>query len=172
MSQTKTKYSDSDSGEEVHPEFPAGLLRCTRCTANKPAFSKTPSPKKESHQARLLAQPTHLHSSRTRRIHREVSTAAATTARGDTPVSDGTRAWVADSFVEGQPLSDRRKVARRRALTMDLTGDPPPKRVSTSSWDRFAATCPSTSATKTTTSSEFRGALRATVCLGCLSECV
>ena len=52
----------------------------------------------------------------------------------DPPISDGTRAWVADSFVEGQPLSDRRKVARRRALTMDLTGVPPPKRVSTSSW--------------------------------------
>ena len=42
----------------------------------------------------------------------------------DPPISDGTRAWVADSFVEGQPLSDRRKVARRRALTMDLTGRP------------------------------------------------
>ena len=51
----------------------------------------------------------------------------------DPPISDGTKAWVTDSFVEGQPLSDRRKVARRRALTMDLTGVPPPKRVSTSS---------------------------------------
>ena len=53
----------------------------------------------------------------------------------DPPVSDGTKAWVADSFVEGQPLSDRRRGTRRRALTYDLTGDPPPKRVSTSSWD-------------------------------------
>lgn len=58
MSQAKTVYSDSDSGEDVSAEFPVGLLRCT---PDKPAFSRTPSPNKDYHQARLLAQPTQLH---------------------------------------------------------------------------------------------------------------
>ena len=100
----------------------------------------------------------------------------------DPPISDGTRAWVADSFVEGQPLSDRRKVARRRALTMDLTGVPsasPPRRGAPPSSPRIAATCPracSTSATTRTTKSEplprpSRCAEGVCLCLGCRSEC-
>ena len=78
VSQAKTVYSDSDSGEDVSAEFPVGLLRCT---PDKPAFSRTPSPNKDYHQACLLAQPTQLHSFTRPVHHREVSTAAATTAR-------------------------------------------------------------------------------------------
>jgi len=158
VSQAKTVYSDSDSGEDVSPE-PVGLLRCT---PDKPAFSRTPSPNKDYHQGGLDSSSDH--SSR------------------DPPISDGTRAWVADSFVEGQPLSDRRKVARRRALTMDLTGVPsasPPRRGAPPSSPRIAATCPracSTSATTRTTKSEplprpSRCAEGVCLCLGCRSEC-
>ena len=58
-SQAKTDYY-SDYSDCNDPEFPEGLLRCT---PDKPAFSKTPSPKKESHQARRPSHPAHpLHS--------------------------------------------------------------------------------------------------------------
>lgn len=51
-----------------------------------------------------------------------------------TPVSEGTKAWVVDSFIEGQPMSSRRSgMKRRAALMFDLTGDPPPKRDPSSS---------------------------------------
>ena len=32
-----------------------------------------------------------------------------------TPVSEGTKAWVADSFIDGQPMSSRRRGMKRRA---------------------------------------------------------
>ena len=45
-----------------------------------------------------------------------------------TPVSEGTKAWVADSFIDGQPMSSRRRgMKRRAALTYNLTGDAPSK---------------------------------------------
>ena len=45
-----------------------------------------------------------------------------------TPVSEGTKAWVDDSFIDGQPMSSRRRgMKRRAALTYNLTGDAPSK---------------------------------------------
>ena len=178
VSQAKTVYSDSDSGEDVSAEFPVGLLHARQAGLfqdAKPQQRLSPGvPPRPAHPTALLHAP---------RASQGGLDSSSDHSSRNPPISDGTRAWVADSFVEGQPLSDRRKVARRRALTMDLTGVPsasPPRRGAPPSSPQIAATCPracSTSATTRTTKSEplprpSRCAEGVCLCLhGCRSEC-
>ena len=76
-----------------------------------------------------FAQPTRLHSfSCMRDCASQVFESSSDHSSRYTPVSEGTKAWVADSFIDGQPMSSRRRgMKRRAALTYNLTGDAPSK---------------------------------------------
>ena len=181
VSQAKTVYSDSDSGEDVSAEFPVGLLRCT---PDKSAFSRTPSPNKDYHQARLLAQPTQLHTpSRAPRITGRSRQQRPQLAR---PADLGRHEGVGRRLVCGRTAAVRSPEGRAPARSHDgsdrasrLPSASPPRRWAPPSSPRIAATCPracSTSATTRTTKSEplprpSRCAEGVCLCLGCRSEC-
>jgi len=112
-----------DSGEDEDP-WPGGMLRCT---PDKPAFSKTPSPDKEF-QEQVPPSPSPPDCTPSHACASQVFESSSDHSSRYTPVSEGTKAWVADSFIDGQPMSSRRRgMKRRAALTYNLTGDAPSK---------------------------------------------
>ena len=106
------------------------------CCAPRPTNWPSPrrqAPLRSSNRCAFSPSPPNCTPSRTWRSQGGIDSSSDHSSRY-TPVSEGTKAWVVDSFIEGQPMSSRRSgMKRRAALMFDLTGDPPPKRDPSSS---------------------------------------